>query len=106
MEDLKAPQISDKEFVVRFFGIFLGIGVLLVGMTWLRIVWKGDSQDWDRLMTLIGPLVAVVFFAFSIVPPGAWWVLLAMFGAWLFFGILQQTVRTAVREALRDRERR
>src|ERR1041385_3358517 len=102
----KLTPVSDKAFVFRFFGIFGGIGGLLVAATWLRAAWTGDRREWDRLMELIGPIVGVVFFVLSLIPPSVWWGVLAAFAVWVFFSILQQVVRAAVHEPLQERERR
>lgn len=102
MEDLAQPTVTNRQFVIRFFGIFalfglaISVGVLL-----------GDNQQAkDQLLTVIGPPIALVFFLWSLASPLIWWGLLAIFGLWLFFGILQQMIRAAVHQALQERDRR
>lgn len=99
---MTTPQVTDRQFVVRFLGIFLAFGVAIS----VGILLGGTQHEKDQLLMIIGPPIALVFFLWSLVPYSLWLGLLAAFAVWVFFSILGHVVRAAVHEALQERERR
>jgi hypothetical protein len=94
--------VTNREFVIRFLGIFAVFGLAISIGTLLG----HDQHAKDQLLTLIGPPIGLAFFVVSLVPDFVWWGLLALVGLWLFVGLLQQMIRAAVHQALQERDRR
>jgi hypothetical protein len=105
-EAVRAALVSVAQYVRLFVRYTIGWGLLAVAGVIVIGLWQGLTGSGGAARDAAAVLLLPVFVLYAIIPSFVWWALLGGFVIWIALAVLREVVRSAVYDALRDREHR